>query len=191
MPRESLQILLDRWKTGDQAAATEIFERYKQRVVQQARRRLGPVLRAKVQPESIMLLVLHSVLNGIAEGRYAAENSRQFLNLLDKITENKIRKEWERYIAQKRDLRREKSIDGTDLPQPHRLPGESAVLADELEKIRRRLKPGLFDVFQLLWEGCSYDEIHERLNVSLQTIYRRAARIEELLQKWSGDGKME
>jgi len=65
---------------------------------------VGPVLRAKVQPESIMLQVLHSVLNGIAEGRYAAENSGAFLNLLDKITENKIRKKWEYYFTQGRNI---------------------------------------------------------------------------------------
>jgi DNA-directed RNA polymerase specialized sigma24 family protein len=195
MPRESLQILLDRWQTGDQTAATDIFERYQQRIVQRAKQRLGPVLRTKVQPESIMLLVLESALRGIAEGRYAAENSRAFLNLLDQVTENKIRKKWEYYIAQKRDIRREvraeQAVETAELPQPHRPIDEAAVLADELEKIRSRLKLSLFAVFQLLLEGHSYEEIAERLGLSWHTIYRRVKRIEELMKEWSGGGKMD
>jgi DNA-directed RNA polymerase specialized sigma24 family protein len=195
MPYESLQVLLDRWHSGDQAAATEIYDRYQERIAQRARRRLGPLLRTKVQPESIMLLVLESVLEGIAQGNYAAENSGEFLNLLDQITENKIRNKWEFHIAQKRNIQREVRLDGVlEANEPARRqdsPENAAILADELEKIRLRMKPQLFQVFQLLWEGCSLEEIADQLGVYYTTVWRRANRIQELLHLWSGDGKMD
>jgi len=186
---QSLSELLDRWRGGDQAAAIDIYKRYEQRLVRLAERRIGRQLQAHVQPESVMLLVLESALSGIAAGRYSADKSGSLWGLLQKIADNKIRKRWEHLTAQKRDVRRS--------PQPQRdgqpfepaaaspPPEEAAILAEELERIRRRLKPADFEILALQLEGLSNPEIAERLGCARQTIRYKAKRIEDTLRRWA------
>jgi RNA polymerase sigma-70 factor (ECF subfamily) len=189
-----LDELLHRWRTGDQQAAFDIYKRYEQRVQRYAQRRIGQLLRPRVQSDSVVLLVLESALMGVAEGRYDANSSSAFLNLLEQMAENKIRKKWEYFIAEKRDIRREirpdDSLDHLDFsPSKELSPHEVGVLADELENIRSRLSPQLFEVFQFLLEGYSCADIANELNCSWHTVWRRTTRLRQLLQQWSGDSQ--
>ena len=54
---ETLTGLLDRWRAGDESAATAIYRRYEERLTRLAERRISPLLQPHVQPESIMLEV--------------------------------------------------------------------------------------------------------------------------------------
>jgi RNA polymerase sigma-70 factor (ECF subfamily) len=185
----SLTELLDRWRAGDQAAAVEIFNRYEQRLVNLAERRIGRHLRAHLQPESVMLLVLESALGGIAAGRYSVDMSGSLWGLMRRITDNTIRKKWESLTSQKRDIRHSSAHTGQnaifepsdDGPSPD----EAILLADELERIRSRLKPADFRILELQLDGLSNAEIAERLGCARQTIRYKAKRIEETLRRWA------
>lgn len=186
---ESLCVLLDRWRSGDQSAASQIYNRYERRLVQLAQRRIGKQLQPHVQPESVMLLVLDSALGGIAAGRYDVGKSGSLWGLMRHITDNKIRKRWEHLTAQKRDFRRSPGVGNEDqMPEAAHdgpLPEEAAILAEELERIRSRLKPDDFEIFQLQLEGFSNPEIAKRLGCARQTVRYRAKRIEETLRRWA------
>jgi RNA polymerase sigma-70 factor, ECF subfamily len=186
---ESLGVMLDRWRNGDQTAAAAIYKRYEQRLVQFAQRHIGKHLQPHVQPESVMLLVLESALGGIAAGRYSADKSGSLWGLMRHIADNKIRKKWEHLTAQKRDVRRSPSL-GTDerLPEPaadNSPPEDAVILVDELERIRSRMKPADFEILQLQLDGLSNPEIAERLGCARQTIRYKANRIEETLRRWA------
>jgi RNA polymerase sigma-70 factor, ECF subfamily len=186
---DSITTMLNRWRGGDQAAAVEIYQRYEQRLVQLAERRIGNQMRPYLQPESIMLLVLESALGGIAAGRYAADKSGSLWGLLQTIADNKIRKRWEHLTAQKRDIRRAPQPRHNDRPtEPAAVsppPEEAAILAEELDRIRSRLKPADFQILELQLEGLSNPEIAARLGCARQTVRYKAMRIEETLRRWA------
>jgi RNA polymerase sigma-70 factor, ECF subfamily len=195
MSRESLQDLLERWRKGEQQAAGEIYCRYERAVLRHARQRMGPLLRNRVQPESIMLLVLEYVLRGVTEGSYTARSSQEFLNLIKKVTNNKIRDQLKYHTRMKRDVHLdyrpelERNADPPKYSKQAPPPEADAIFADELVVIQQRLGPDLFEILQLQMEGHSYEDIAQRLEISWHSVSRRAKRIKKSLQAWRGDGK--
>ena len=189
--RKSLQALLDCHREGDETAARKIYQLYEERLVRLADRRIGRRLRPHVQPESIMLLVLESALGGIAKGKYNVDLSGSLWNLLEKITDNKIRKKWTHFTAKKRDIRREVRPEDDDekgVPEPAPCdpsPEEAVILADQLEKIRSRLKPSDFEILELQLQGYSHPQIAKQLGCARQTVRYKAKRIEQLLRNWA------
>jgi len=181
----SLGDVLRRWQSGDEAAAAELYAMYHQRLVELAQRRIGPRLRRHVQAESIMLSVLESALAGLAEEKLVRNESGSLWNLLEKMTENKIRKRWEYFTAGKRDVRREQHAagDGTDAEaseQDDPPPEELAALADQLQRLRERLKPEDLEVFELLITGYTYAEIARHLGCSRHQVRYRAKRVQQV-----------
>jgi hypothetical protein len=148
----SLCDLLERWRSGDQAAAAAIYARYEQRLVRLAERKIGPHLQVAVSPDDIALSVLDSVLGRIARGCCSVDPSGSIWHYVAKIARSKISKRAEHYTAAKRDARKTVDTDVADIssvPSSRTpTPEEAAVLADELEKIRSRLKPADFEIFQ-------------------------------------------
>jgi RNA polymerase sigma-70 factor (ECF subfamily) len=188
---ESVQDMLDRWREGDEAAATDIYHRYEQRLLHLAEDRIGPRWRSRIDPDDIMLSVLDTVLRRVANGQYCVDPSGSIWNLLQVIANNKIRKQAEFHSAGKRDVAAEAGIGVDRLPPeavPHEpTPEEAAVLADELDKIRRNLKPSDFEIFELQLQGYSHPEIARKLGCARQTVRYKAKRIERLLRQWAED----
>ncbi len=189
--RESLQDMLDCHREGDETAAWKIYQLYEERLVRLADRRIGRRLRPHVQPESIMLLVLESALGGIAKGRYNVDVSGSLWNLLEKITDNKIRKKWTYFTAKKRDIRKEIRPDDDEEKDPLEVvpceppPDEAVILADQLEKIRSRLNAADFQILELQLQGYSHPQIAKQLDCARQTVRYKAKRIEQLLRNWA------
>jgi RNA polymerase sigma factor (sigma-70 family) len=189
--RESLQKLLERWRCGDQAAATAIYRRYEQRLLRLAEQKLGNYLRPRVEPDDIVLSVLETVLKRIGAGQYSVDPSGSLWNLLRVITHNKIRKQAEYHTQAKRDVHAEIDAEPCDLP-PQVIPREptpeqAAIVANELERIRSRLKPADFAIFQLEFQGYTFPQIAKELGCTRQTVRYKARRIEELLRKWANE----
>jgi DNA-directed RNA polymerase specialized sigma24 family protein len=193
MPKyASLAAALDGWRTGDQSAATEIYQHYSQRLLRLAERQIGPRLGVRVGPDDIMLSVLDSVLQGIAQGRYGVDPRGSLWNLVAEVARKKILKQVEHHTAGKRDFHGEAAV-AERLP-PEALPTvappeEAAVLADELQRIRRRLKPADFEIFQRMFQGCNCAEIAAELGCARQTVRYKWQRIEALLRHWAGESR--
>src|SRR4051794_31226371 len=66
--------LMDRLRTGEQAAAKEIFQRFAWRLVALARTRLDSRIRLKVDPEDVMQSVFKSFFLRQSEGQFDLEN---------------------------------------------------------------------------------------------------------------------
>ena len=187
----SLQEMLDGWRAGHQSAATEIYQHYAERLLRLAEKKIGPRLGVRVGPDDIMLSVLDSVLSGIAKGKYAVDSAGTMWNLVARIAQTKILKQVEYHTAGKRDFHDETGAGAERLPPealpPAPTPEETAVLADELQKIRSRLKPADFEVFQLMFQGYTHPEIAQKLGCARQTVRYKAQRIEALLRQWAKD----
>src|SRR3954462_6848947 len=82
--------LLLRVKRGDQDAATEVFERYAERLTHLARNRLATKLASRVDPEDIVLSAYRSFFVAAREGRFHVERGGDLWRLLVEVTLHKL-----------------------------------------------------------------------------------------------------
>ena len=94
---------------GDVDALNELFQRYHQTMVEMARRKLGPRLRLKEDPDDLAQTTFREAARDFHGYRYQGEGS--LLRWLIQILQNKIRDKAEFYSAGKRDLSRELGME--------------------------------------------------------------------------------
>ena len=102
-----------------------------------------------------------------------------------------FRAKWEYFTAKKRDIRKEiraendekeAALESAPRDPP---PEEAVILADQLEKIRGRLKPSDFTILELQLQGYTHPQIAKELGCARQTVRYKAKRIEQLLRNWA------
>lgn len=103
--------LVARAQSGDVQALNDLFERYHQTMVEMARRKLGPKLRMKEDPDDLAQTTFREATRDFSSYRYRGEGS--LLRWLIQILQNKIRDRAEFYTAGKRDLARERNMDSS------------------------------------------------------------------------------
>ncbi|MFT5049336.1 MAG: RNA polymerase sigma-70 factor (subfamily 1) [Chlamydiales bacterium] len=108
--------LVSRAQKGDVDALNDLFRRYHQTMVEVARRKLGPRLRLKEDPDDLAQTTFREATRDFAQYRYQGEGS--LLRWLIQILHNKIRDKAEFYSAGKRDLSRERTIESDDPQGP-------------------------------------------------------------------------
>ena len=104
--------LVERAQAGDPDALNDLFRRYHQTMVEVARRKLGPRLRLKEDPDDLAQTTFREATRDFSQYRYQGEGS--LLRWLIQILHNKIRDKAEFYSAGKRDLSRERNFEGDD-----------------------------------------------------------------------------
>lgn len=104
--------LVERAQAGDAEALNDLFTHYHGIMVEQARRRLGPRLRAKEEPDDLAQTTFREAARDFSRYRYQGEGS--LLRWLIQILQNKIRDRAEFYSANKRDAAKERSIEVVD-----------------------------------------------------------------------------
>ena len=108
---EEVKRLVSMAQEGDAEALNELFTRYYHVLVQTARRRLGPRLKAKEEPDDLAQTTFREATRDFKAYSYRGEGS--LLRWLIQIMQNKIRDRAEFYSAGKRDLSRERSLNPT------------------------------------------------------------------------------
>jgi len=101
--------LVGKAQDGDSDALNELFRRYHQTMVEVARRKLGPRLRLKEDPDDLAQTTFREATRDFSRYRYRGEGS--LLSWLIQILQNKIRDKAEFYSASKRDLSRERNLE--------------------------------------------------------------------------------
>ena len=99
--------LVERAQSGDVASLNDLFSRYHARMVDVARRRLGPKLRLKEEADDLAQTTFREATRDFNAYEYRGESS--LLRWLMQILHNKIRDRAEYYSASKRDMTRERS----------------------------------------------------------------------------------
>lgn len=105
----AVQDLVTRAQGGDVGALNELFTRYYDSMVDQARRRLGSRLRLKEEADDLAQTTFREATRDFSQYQYRGEGS--LLRWLMQILRNKIRDKAEYYSASKRDASRELSAD--------------------------------------------------------------------------------
>jgi len=101
--------LVARAKSGDAAALNDLFTRYHQLMVELARRKIGPRLRQKEDPDDLAQTTFREATRDFANYEYRGEGS--LVRWLVQILQNKIRDKAEYYAAGKRDVGRERGLE--------------------------------------------------------------------------------
>ncbi|HJT35853.1 MAG TPA: RNA polymerase sigma factor [Pirellulales bacterium] len=173
------QVLIGQIQQGDRAALDELCRRYQQRVLAAVRARLGGELRRKIESWDLVQEVMIEAVRRLDGFDFRSEG--KFLNYLNRIVEHRIRDEADRQHAQRRDARRELSLDAPRSPddeKPLDVPGSSSgtpsqlvILGEDLQRLERALD-------MLAARSADYRELNFWSSPKLRQVsvwYRRAA----------------
>jgi RNA polymerase sigma-70 factor (ECF subfamily) len=192
----STQSLLRHAQDGDRDALNELYNRYVMRVLAAVRARLGAELRQKVESWDIVQEAMLASLKDVQ--KFDQEREGAFLNWLDKIVENRIRDQIDRFRAGKRDHRREvpqvgphstDSSNPQDIPDKSGLPSPSQALIltedlARLEKAMDQLPPESRElIVAVKIEGQSYQEIGANVGKTADAVRMQVNRAIALLTK--------
>jgi RNA polymerase sigma-70 factor (ECF subfamily) len=188
-PHDSFAELMDRLRTGDDAAAREVFERYSRQLVALARRRFSERLAHKVDAEDVVQSAYKSFFLRHREGRLEVESWGSLWSLLTVITLRKCADRVAYHRAQRRDAHREaRAADPGSEPWREAVdrepqPEEAAVLAETLEELFRALEPEERPILELSLQGYSASEISEQLQLSQRSVRRLRERVRKRLER--------
>lgn len=178
--------LLERWREGDQLAAAELFERYAERLLALAHRRLAAGLAPRLDPEDVIQSVYGSFFAGARNGRFVLQRSGDLWRLLVAITLHKVRRQMEHHTADKRSVAREAADSAAGIcfepPAREPSPAEAAVLAETLETLFLDLRPVQRQMVELRLQGHTITEIAGVTGRSLATVERLLRQVKERLE---------
>jgi len=161
---------------------------------------MGKELRPKLDSTDIVQDALIHALNGIKDFTY--QNEGDFIRWLSKIAENALRDNWDRFHAEKRDVRKEIPLGNggprnssrlSEIPGPIATTTPSVIFSKKedltrLEKAIDLLKPEYKEVIVLTKiEGLGYQEIADRVGKSSEAVRKLVSRaMTELINAFEG-----
>ena len=197
---QPVTLWIDRLKSGDETAAQKLWERYFDRIVRMAQRRLGHLPRRVADEEDVALSVFDSLFLGVAEGRFPELSHRD--NLWRLLVVMTARKAIDQIHHQKRQKRGGGMVRGEsvmwkpgagDSLSPgfagiignDPTPEFAALLEEETDRLLDLLDDAsLREVALLKMQGYTNEEIAKELDCSVRTIERKLNTIRD---RWSAD----
>jgi RNA polymerase sigma-70 factor (ECF subfamily) len=189
MDSETSVDLLNRWRDGDQSAATQMFERYVSRLCALARSRLSKRMQRRVEAEDIVQSVYRSFFRK-AEDNFVLEKEGDLWRLLAAITVNKVRGQVEFHTAKKRGIDAEQSIKtetGSIYISPEAIadepePDDAAVMIEELSSALVGLDETRRAIVELSMQNQTVDQIAESVQRSQRTVRRTIQQFRDELE---------
>ena len=185
---ESVTRWIERLKAGSETATAQVWNHFYARLVALARRKLGTAPRRVANEEDVVLSAFNTFFRRTRDGRFPRlRDGDDLWQLLVKITERKAFNEVRRQLRMKRgggkvrgesvflDTRASISKGGIDqVPGAEPTAEFAAVVAEGLRHLLDRLADEeLRQIAVLKLEGCTNQEISDRINRSLPTVERR------------------
>ncbi len=188
--------LVERWREGEEVAATLLHERYLNKLLNLVGRHLADRFNSRLDPDDVVQSVFRSIFRLTREGRFEFEGDSAFWKLLLTMALNKVRNTVRHHQAGKRDPKVESvsiSSDGVDGYIVNRLGSQPSIqeivsFADMLERVLERLDPDQQLLIQYRIEGYTQKEIAEKLSVDDRTVRRMFASIRNRGEELLGDG---
>jgi RNA polymerase sigma factor (sigma-70 family) len=192
----SITAWIDQLRAGDRAAAQHLWQSYFHRLVGLARQKLRRAPRGMADEEDVALSALDSLIRGAEQGRFPQLCDRDDLwHLLLVITERKAVDLVNHERRAKRgggNVRHEGSLAGDSsataafdhVASPEPTPEDAARIADNCRRLLEALEDGKLRAVALAkMEGCTNEEIAERLKCSVPTVERKLQRIRKTWKK--------
>jgi RNA polymerase sigma-70 factor (ECF subfamily) len=192
---DSFPEFVARLRAGDSSAPRELFQRFARRLVALARGRFGPPVGYKVDPEDVVQSAYKSFFCRYGDGNLEAGDWNSLWGLLTLITLRKCADRVAYHRAECRDAAREVSgspgEDGS--PGPEALsreptPVEAALLSEAVEQLLAGLDEDERPIVELSLQGCTTQEISERLGHPERTVRRLRERVRHRLERRQREG---
>jgi RNA polymerase sigma-70 factor, ECF subfamily len=180
------QVLIDLWRRGDQDAARQIVERYFDRMLRLARRRISQRLASRVDPEDIVQSVFRTFFVRLKDGQFVFQDEDDLCKLLMRITLHKTLRQVAFHKAAKRDPNLETNQGDQHREQLLALldkePSAEATVAflDQMEHFLEQLEPQTRQIIEMRLQGFTNDEIAKELNIYDRKIRRAVERVRDL-----------
>lgn len=196
----SVTLWISKLKSGDQKAAGPLWQRFFDKLVRVAGRKMGSASRRQADEEDVVVDVFDSLCRGAAAGRFEQLTDRDDLwRLLVAITGQKSVDQIRRQMSLKRgggDVRGDSIFAASDPGGPV---GFEQFLSDEptpeFVALMEEQRVSLFallrddvqrDIARMRLDGFANEEIAERLGVSLRTVERKLGMIREVWERVVG-----
>jgi RNA polymerase sigma factor (sigma-70 family) len=172
--------VMDLLKSGDEDAAAVVFNRYVRRLVGLAASRLPASIRAKEDPDDAVLSAMKSFFNRQRKGEFDPGDWDELGTLLTYLTLCKVDRRIRKYLAAKRDIRREMApaaepnAEATMIQPVASDPtaSETAMLSETLQELMTRLDPADQQILALRLQGFAVAEIAAAVGKSERTVFR-------------------
>jgi RNA polymerase sigma-70 factor (ECF subfamily) len=182
--------LLKRLRSGDQAAATELFRRFARRLIGLARAQLDSRLRHKVDPEDVVQSVFRSFFMRHQEGQFQVRDWDNLWSLLAMITVRKCTNVRVSLGRQARNVHREIRIEaGPDDSSPgwealarDPTPAEAVALTELIDKLLGALSERERQMVTLSLEGKDARAISEVVGRAERTVRRTVDHFRQRLE---------
>jgi len=180
--------IMELLRSGDQAAASAVVQKYARRLIGLAASRLPTSVRAKEDEDDAVQSAFKSFFNRQKKGEFEPEGWDELGTLLTYLTVCKVDRRIRKYLAEKRDVRREAATsasgDAGDGPKweaagPDPTADEKAAAEDTLRELLKKLKPEDQEVLTLRLQGYHVAEIASRIEKDERTVYRVLASVRE------------
>ena len=189
----SVSCWLEGLRSGEDSALRYLWERYCERLVRLAQKKLPPARRRVADEEDVALSAFHSLCRGAREERFSNLHNRDNLwSLLTFITVQKVADRIAHDLAQKRGggkVRGHSALAAAESSASARFdavlakgpsPATLAIWSEEYERLLKSLGDDvLCEIAQLRVEGFTLDEIAVKMNRAKRTIARKL----ELIRK--------
>ncbi len=109
-------VLLDRFRSGDQDAALQLYYRYADRLMRLASKSTPAELAPRFDPEDIVQSVFRTFFRRAAKGQYEAPEGDELWKLLLVMALNKVRSRAAFHRARKRDIRKTQPLPISNEP---------------------------------------------------------------------------
>lgn len=175
--------LVRRFKTGDEDAATQLYVRYSEKLLNLAQHQTSSQLKGRVDPESIVQSVFRTFFRRASEGQYDVASGEELWKLLLVMALNKIRTLATFHNAKKRDA-------GITSAMPEHFEisssqNESAysILRMTIEELTDSLSESQKSMILMRIDGHSVDEISTKTGRAKRSIERVLQKFKEQLSQ--------
>lgn len=198
---DEVTLWIEQLGMGDDAAATQLWENYFNKIVQYAKHKMGTSPRRAYDEEDVAISAMNSFCKGMQKGQFPKIDNRQDLwKLLVTITARKVYSQRRKAMADKRGggQVRGESVFDRGMSDQGRGDGIGMVLGTEptpeiaalvVENTNELLDclgdEVLTQIALLKLEGHTNDEIALKLDCARRTVERKLERIRE---KWVDEG---
>jgi RNA polymerase sigma-70 factor (ECF subfamily) len=184
---------MERFRSDENAAARDVFQRFSRRLIALARQQFAQRLAHRIDPEDVVQSAFKSFFVRHRDGKLRVGNWNNLWGLLALIARRKCADRVEYLHAERRDVGRESPAPGCSEPcrrpalDREPLPEEAVVLADTIEHLFRAVDAEERPVLELSLQGHSAAEIGLRLGRALRTVHRLRERIRNRLLRLHGE----
>jgi RNA polymerase sigma factor (sigma-70 family) len=185
----SVSVWLGPLKEGDPQAAQQLWNRYFEKLVRLARKKLGSASRRMADEEDVALSAFHSFCEGAAQGKFPRLDDRDNLwRVMVIITARKASRLTEHERRQKRGGGKQRG-ESVFLGDDEVSAGIQAVVgnepttefaaqfAEEHERLLAMLDEDLRRIARLKLEGYTNEEIAQEVKCGMRTVQRKLNRI--------------